>query len=219
VLLLWMVACSLGLQAVEGDVVEGDTSNAEGYPPIEDDLTGYVYLVQQDGFRISEPPDLIDYQNQIFDRPLLFYVNDQADDRLQLSMTRAATDGSQDHCEVVRSLPTGDFSTNPTFTLGPDVVKTKFAGTLAPLYRFEMEATVTEEGTSLRLGTITAVSPVEALLSAIPEADCSFIEDLGGSCTTCPGGSGDCFDLTLSALRAAWQPELAFDSRETGDCQ
>ncbi|HNH49050.1 MAG TPA: hypothetical protein PKY30_18540, partial [Myxococcota bacterium] len=63
-LVLWLVACSLGLQAVEGDVVEGGTSNTEDYPPIEEDLSGHVYIVQQDDFRITEPPDLIDYQNQ-----------------------------------------------------------------------------------------------------------------------------------------------------------
>ncbi len=218
-LLLWMVACSLGLQAVEGDVVEGNTSTTEDYPPIEEDLSGHLYIVQPDDFRITEPPDLIDYQTQLFNRPLLFYVNDQAKDRLQLSMSLAAGDGGQDRCEPVRSLPTGDFSGNPTFTLGPDEVRSKLAGTFATFYKFTLEATVAEEGASLRLGSLTAVVAVTDLLTAIPEADCRFIEDVGGACRSCPGGSGDCFDLELSALRAHWQAQTSFDPRETGDCQ
>jgi hypothetical protein len=60
---------------------------------------------------------------------------------------------------------------------------------------------------------------VADILAAIPEADCTFIEDVGGSCHSCPGGSGDCFDLELSALRARWSSQASFDPRETGDCQ
>ncbi|HNC96554.1 MAG TPA: hypothetical protein PLA94_12010 [Myxococcota bacterium] len=218
-LVLWLVACSLGLQAVEGDVVEGGTSNTEDYPPIEEDLSGHVYIVQQDDFRITEPPDLIDYQNQLFNRPMLFYVNDQAKDRLQLSMTLAAGDGNQDRCQPVRSLPTSDFSQNPTFSLGPEELRTSLGDQGMTLFKFMMEATFAEEGSNIRLGTITAVLRAEDLVPVIPEADCRFIEDLGGECHGCPGGTEGCFDLELSALRGRWQAQASFDPRETGDCQ
>lgn len=218
-LLLWFVACSMGLQAVEGDVVEGGTSNTEDFPPIEEDLTGNVYIVQPDDFRISDPPDLIDYQNLLFNRPMLFYVNDQAQDRLQLSMALAATDGSQDRCQPVRTLPTSDFSENPTFSLGPEELRSSLGDHGLSLYKFTMKATFTDEGSGIRLGTVTAVVRAEDLAPVIPEADCSFIEDLGGECHGCPGGTEGCFDLELSALRGRWQSQASFDARETGDCQ
>lgn len=218
-LLQWFVACSMGLQAVEGDVVEGGTSNTEDFPPIEEDLTGNVYIVQPDDFRISDPPDLIDYQNLLFNRPMLFYVNDQAKNRLQLSMTMAATDGSQDRCQPVRTLPTSDFSENPTFSLGPEELKSSLGDHALSLYKFTMEATFAEEGDSIRMGTIRALVQVDDLVPVIAEANCRFIKDVGGECGECPGDAEDCFDLELTALRGRWQAQASFDARETGDCQ
>ena len=218
-LLLALTGCNFGLTmetglgGVDAPLDGGDTdagsgpdaqSEADALPETAVELTGKLYGIPPASMNVTEPPGLNGIFDQVLDRPVLVYIEDETSSTLQLDVALAGTDGRQDPCEAVRRFPEGDWSENPVFDVGPGELTTSFGGHPATFRHLELSGVFDEYAFAWRDGTLDAQLDTRELAPALPGVDdlCGMVEALGGTCTACDDGEELCFELRIEGIIA-----------------
>jgi hypothetical protein len=213
--------CSFGLTAVSDvDVVDVSDGGADG-PAVSDDdgpaptavdLDGRLYAIAPDDLTVVEPAGLDGMFDQVLDRDVLVYVEEESADSIVLDVTLAGPDGLQDPCESVRRFPEGDWRENPVFDVGPGELTTSFGGHAASFRRLRMSGVFDEYAFSWTDGTLAAELDTRELAPALPSVDdlCGLVEELQGACEPCDDGVEACFALRIEGI-VAQQLDADFD--------
>jgi hypothetical protein len=215
-----LMACQMGLVVVQP--LESELSDSEALrsgTPIDADLVGKLYVIAPDEFLIIEPSGLEALKSEVFATDILIYISDVSSARLQLVMAFAGEDGRQSRCEPVRTIPTADWE-NPYFHAGPGDVDVNFSGTPARFYDMELSGTFKDNGARWERGEMSMVLDGRELSGSLGGDDaCALAERMGGSCIACRDEEERCIPVAIDSIEANGLEQVAFDPRETGDCQ
>lgn len=210
--------CAVGLQAnfatdTGGLDDTGRPARAESgseATPTEADLTGRMYVIRPADLTLVEPPGLDALLHEALVQDVFVYVGDEATSTLRLQVALAATDGQQDPCQDVRTLPEAHWQ-NPIFDAGPGELEVSFAGNAAWLRYLTVTGTFDQDGRAWNEGTLSAQLDARELAAALAGEDaCEMIANLGGECGLCDDGAKQCVTLEFEDVRAE-QSSVAFD--------
>lgn len=213
---LGSISGCFGLQNnVSADTAFGDTSSGQfASTPTEVDLAGKLYVIAPSDLHLVEPAGLDTLFHEALKQNVLVYVADESSDTLGLQIVLASSDGTQDPCQDVRSLPDATWQ-NPTFDAGPGEVAVSFGGEPASLRHLRVTGTFDEYAFNWRDGTLSAQLDARELTAALGGADaCELVENVGGACEACDDGAMQCITLRFEDVVAA-QTNAAFDPTPT----
>jgi hypothetical protein len=220
-----LVGCTLGLQqnvypdeSVSDDGAGGITDpeaaqeEEEELEPTEVGLEGKLYSVTARNLTITEPAGLDAMAEDMLDKDILVYVEEESADELTMMVALSGTDGLQDPCETVREFPAADWSQNPVFDVGPTDLDASFGGEPAQLRDVRMSGVFDRSGFAWRDGTLSAIMDARELEGALGDIDvCELVQELGGSCNSCRDGKAFCFALEIEDILAE-KIEADFDT-------
>lgn len=199
--------------AAASDVQDEESDAGEDtLPATTVDLDNTLYAIDPTSMRVTEPPGLDALFAQVLDRDVFVYVERASDAIIELAVTLAGTDGEQDPCEPVRAFPSGDWSGNPVFDVGPGQLSTSFGGQAATFRRLELSGVFDESGAAWRDGMLAAELDTRELASALGDIDgCDLVAELGGECIRCDDGVEACFALRIEGI-VADRVDTSFDA-------
>jgi hypothetical protein len=198
--------------SVQDDESDGD---ADALPETAVDLSGSLYAIEPTSMNVVDPPGLDALFDQVLTRDVLVYVESATDRALQLDVALAGGDGRQDRCEAVRRFPSGDWSENPVFDVGPGELTTSFAGHAAAFRSLELSGVFDASGAAWSDGVLLAQLDTRELAPALNQTGdlCPLVESLGGTCEPCDDGAVACFTLRIEGmvgdrLDSAFDPDV-----------
>lgn len=222
---MWMLsACGdIGLVASPDDHVvsagaPGDSAEEveEAAPRVQAGLAGRTYRVDLTSVQAVQPSGLSALMATSGSDFLLFHVLDESADELSMVVTLAASDGRQNPCEPVQSLPTADWSGNPRFSIERGSVGMRIGGEDVTLYETRLAATVAEDATLFSDGDLEATIDTRELGDALGETDvCELVEAMDGSCTACDDGAVRCVEVILAEIIGV-EVNFGFDPENDG---
>ena len=223
---LLLVGCQFGLQPNVYPDSSGEVTDEGGggitdpdaqeedddLEPTDVDLEGKLYAVTAGNLTITEPAGLDAMAEEMLDKDILVYVEDESGDELTMAVALSGADGLQDPCETVREFPAADWSQNPVFDVGPTDIDASFGGEPAQLRDVRMSGVFDKSGFAWRDGTLSAIMDARELQGALGDIDvCELVQELGGSCKACSDGKTFCFALEIEDILAE-KVEADFDT-------
>ncbi len=189
---------------------------ADSATPTTVALSGKLYVIAPADLNLVDPAGLNDLFHAALKDNVLVYVAQESQTSLTLDLSLAGSDGKQNPCEKVRTLPTAQWE-NPTFVAGPGEMDVSFAGTPATLRHLTVSGTFDQYAFNWRDGSLTAQLDGRELSSALGGADaCTLVANAGGSCEACDDGVVACVTLTFAGVVAS-QSNDSYDTSPT--CQ
>jgi hypothetical protein len=166
-------------------------------------LTGHTWAVDLAEVRFVEPPGMAAVLSFMDSTVLLFHASKQSKKELELVVTLAAADGTQDPCQRVQRLPTADW-TNPVFAVDEGQLDIDISGESVAFKDALLSAAVDADGDGWHDGVLAGRIDAREFAAALPEGTdvCNLVDGMGGQCSACSDGEVQCFDLDIEAIRA-----------------
>lgn len=197
-----------------GLLMDSDGWADQAGTPTDVALTGKLYVIAPDDLTLVDPPGLNELFHSALSQNVLVYIADESESSLTLELSLAGSDGKQNPCEVVRTLPEAEWQ-NPAFSAGPGEMDVSFGGQPAKLRHLTVAGTFDEYAFNWRDGTLVAQLDARELTSALAGADaCDLVANVGGACEACDDGEVQCITLRFEDVVAA-QSNASYDDSPT----
>lgn len=191
-----------------------EAAEGQDAPPTDVELAGKLYVVAPSDLTLVEPPGLDALFHEALNQNVFVYVADESASSLTLQLALAASDGSQNPCETVRTLPDAAWQ-NPEFSVGSGELEVSFAGHPATLRHIAISGTFDEYAFNWRDGTMSAQLDARELTDALGGEDaCELVANVGGACEACEDGAIQCVTLRFEDVMGA-QSNVDFDPTPT----
>jgi hypothetical protein len=211
--LLLLVGCgTLGLSFLTGGKDE-DTgpevvdTGPEQLPPVDADVSGRTWTADLMDAVITEPEGLGAFLALMDSTTVLFHVEAEYDDKLDLIFALTDASGQQDVCQPVLDFSGADFGGNPWVFVDRTDVDLRINGVDVTLHDAQLELRVQTYGQGFEQGWM--VSEVDgreldaALGDRIDSTVCELLDALGTDCHACGDGTESCFYVRIEELEGA----------------
>lgn len=216
-LTLFLVACD-GEAEVEdtnatgtedSDSGGGETGDSETTPddtetfttPVAESVVGNYYNLDASSGTVVEPEngDLLLTMVEIS-----FYLSIDAIAGANIDMTGVLPG---DSCDTEFVLPSGDFSADPNFVVGPTDAPFTYDGMPITLYSMTLTGGFAADGSKIGNSSLEATVDLDEIAAMLDmgsgEDLCGTVDAMGISCVTCPDGARDvCIDLYITDMDA-----------------
>ncbi len=208
--LILLVGCgTLGLSFLTGGKDEVDTADVldtgpADLPPVEADVSGRTWTADLLEATISEPAGLSGLLVLLDSTEILFHVEAEYDDKLDLIFALTDAQGQQDVCQPVLDFSGADFSGNPWVHVERTDVELRMNGTDVTLHDTQLELRIETYGQGFEHGWL--VSEVDgreldtALGDRIDSTVCELLDAMGTECHACSDGDESCFFVRIEDL-------------------
>lgn len=209
------------VQSATGDTGEsprngGDDDQAADEDPVSGSVEGNTWAVDLADVNVTEPPGMSSMLALMDSTVLLFHATVEGKKTLELVVTLASPDGSQNPCERVHSLPSADWH-NPVFAIDDGTLNITISGEDVAFDNTVLGATIDVDGEGWHDGILTSSIDAREFVAALPEGTdmCELVDAMGGACGGCDDGAKQCFDLVIEDIVA--QPARGdFDASPSG---
>lgn len=214
-MLVFLLACGdFGLTSGV-DVVEADAGGAGGYAPygeddeqvdetpVSVDLAGRTWAVDLAEVKVTEPPGMGSMLALMDSTILLFHASNEKERSLDLVVSLAAADGTQNPCEKVQSLPSAEWL-NPLFAIDEGTLNITISGNNVAFSEAILGATIDADGAGWHDGGLSARIDAREFEAALPQGTdmCELVDAMDGECEACDDGADKCFDLIIEDISA-----------------
>lgn len=211
--LFLLVGCgSLGLSFLTGgkdkdtgpEVVD---TGPEELPPVDADVSGRVWTADLLDATITEPEGLGAFLAFMDSTTVLFHVEAEYDDKLDLTFALTDSTGMQDVCQPVLDFSGADFSGNPWVYVERTDIELRINGQVVTLRDAQLELRIQTYGQGFEEGWM--VSEVDgreldaALGDRIDSTVCELLDAMDTDCHACSDGDASCFFVRIEELQGA----------------
>ncbi len=170
-----------------------------------DSLEGAAYHLPLGDATYERPPGIGGIIRNYLDQPLLIGVVEANVDTLGLMGAQGWVDGTTGSIRQLLTRQTwyfgqADFRSRPYFSAYASAVPLIYDGTEIVFYDFNLEGTLSADGTAVGGARMTGQIDTRNLgpllqLGSEASAACDFVADVGLECIDCPDGNPYCLDL------------------------
>jgi len=211
--LILLVGCgTLGLSFFSGKDKEDpdteifDTAPPE-LPPVDANVEDRTWVADLMNATITEPQGLGAFLALMDSTAVLFHVEAEYDDKLDLIFALTSADGHQDVCQPVLDFSGADFGGNPWVFVERTNIDLRINGVDVALMDAQLELRIQAYGQGFQEGWM--VSEIdgreldEALGDRIDSTFCELLDALGTECHGCDDGAESCFFIRIEDLEGS----------------
>ncbi len=211
--LIVLVGCgTLGLSFLTGkdkEADEGEHSDTgpEALPPVDAAVEGRTWMADLAQATVSEPEGLGAFLALMDSTAVLFHIDEEYDDTIDLVFALTGADGHQDPCQPVLDFSGADFSGNPWLLVERTDVDLTINGQQVTLMDAQLELRIQPYGQGFLEGWMVAEIDGreldDALGDRIQSTVCDLLDALGTECHACSDSSESCFFVRIEDLEGA----------------
>lgn len=211
--LILFVGCgTLGLSFLTGNDEKPDDSGLvdtgpEQLPPVDAAVEGRTWIADLAAATFTEPEGLGAFLALMDSTAVLFHVEAEYDQRLDLIFALTGADGHQDVCQPVLDFSGADFGGNPWVFVDRTDVDLRINGETVELMDAQLELRIQTYGQGFQQGWM--VSEVDgrqldtALGDRIDSTVCDILDALGTECHACSDGDPSCFYIRIEDIEGS----------------
>ena len=220
--LFLLVGCgTLGLSFLTGGeqedtALDSSDTGAEELPPVDANVSGRTWQADLMQATIAEPEGLGAFLALMDSTTVLFDVEAEYDNKLDLVFALTGADGSQDPCQPVFDFSGADFGGNPWVFVDRTDIDLTINGQGVTLRDAQLELRIRTYGQGFEEGWMVAEADGRELDAAlgdrIDSTVCELLDAMDTECHACSDGVASCFyvrieDLAGSDYGGSFDPE------------
>jgi len=179
----------------------------EQLPPVDANVEGRTWKADLMEATITEPEALGGFLALMDSTEVLFHVEAEYDDKLDLVFALTDADGKQDVCQPIFDFSGADFSGNPWVFVDKTDLDLRINGVDVELMDAQLELRIQTYGQGFQEGwLVTEIDGREldeALGDRIDSTVCDLLDAMGTECHACGDGDESCFYVRIEDLEGS----------------